>query len=119
MRTTDMHERAAYARLKRRSSLLEAPRLEAIQQLTRQAIGDAASAAQVRAAENARRAEVRGEFTSAMKARVAVASPSGGVMVGVWRARTAATSELCAAGERATMQVRCMYQHTLWAARWI
>lgn len=68
-------------------------------------MSDAASAAQARATENARRAEVRREFTSAMEARIAVASTSGDVMSGVWRARAAAMSELCTAGERATDQV--------------
>eukprot|EP00752_Nemacystus_decipiens_P008396 g7506.t1 len=91
-------------RAEQRSSLLEAPRLEAIHQLTSKAMSDAASAAKVRAAENARRAEVRKEFTSAIKARIAVTNPSGGVMVGVRKARAAASSELCAAGQRATEQ---------------
>lgn len=42
-----------------------------------------------------------------MEARRAVASSSGALMVGVRRARYAATSELCAAGGRATEQARC------------
>lgn len=77
-------------------------------------MSDAASAAKVRATENARRAEVRMEFTSAMQARIAVASPSGRVMVGVRRARAVATSELCAAGAQATKQARCRYLLPLW-----
>lgn len=66
---------------------------------------NAASAAKVREAENARRAEVRKDFTSATKAKVAVASASGNLGVGVRRARAAATTELCTAGGRATEQV--------------
>eukprot|EP00903_Cladosiphon_okamuranus_P015742 g14530.t1 len=100
-------QRMAYARLQRRSSLLEAPRLDVIQRLKEKAMSDAASAVIVRATENARRAEVRMELTRAMKAMIAMASPSGREMVGVRRARAAATSELCAAGGRATEQARC------------
>lgn len=103
---TVTHARAAYARLQRRSSLLEAPRLDAIQRLTIEATSNAASAAKARRLDNARRAEVRREFTRAMTARIAVGSPSGPLMAGVRRARAAATSELCAAGGRATEQAR-------------
>jgi len=86
--------------------MLEAPRLEAMRQVAEQARVAASIAEEARAAENARRAEVRARFTAATSARTAVASATGAVMAGVGRARAAATSELCAAGGGATEQVR-------------
>ncbi|CAM9885497.1 unnamed protein product [Ectocarpus sp. 4 AP-2014] len=99
-------QRMAYTRLKLRSSLLEAPRLETMQQLADHARERTSSERNAREIENTRRTEVRRTFTSATKNKVEVASGTGTLMVNMERARAAATGELFAALGLATEQAR-------------
>ncbi|CAB1117471.1 unnamed protein product [Ectocarpus sp. CCAP 1310/34] len=96
----------AYTRLKLRSSLLEAPRLETMQQLADHARERTSSERNAREIENARRAKVRRTFTFATKNKVEVASGTGTLMVNMERARAAATGELFAALGLAKEQAR-------------
>ncbi|CAM9391209.1 unnamed protein product [Ectocarpus fasciculatus] len=99
-------QRMAYSRLKQRSSLLEAPRLESMQQLADHARERTSSEINARQIENARRAEVRRALTSATKNKVEVASGTGALMVNMERARAAATGELFSALGLAMEQAR-------------
>ncbi|CAM9328736.1 unnamed protein product, partial [Ectocarpus sp. 8 AP-2014] len=99
-------QRMAYTRLTLRSSLLEAPRLETMQQLADHAREHTSRERNAREIENARRAEVRRTFTSATKNKVEVANGTGTLMVHMERARAAATGELFAALGLATEQAR-------------
>lgn len=98
--------RTAYARLQRRSSLLEAPRLVAMRQLAEQAKVDASRAEKDRRARNVRRDQIRREFAAAEDNRTRLPLATGPVMLGVRRARAAATRELCDAGEQAIEEAR-------------
>ncbi|CAM9282717.1 unnamed protein product [Ectocarpus sp. 12 AP-2014] len=99
-------QRMAYTRLKLRSSLLEAPRLETMHQLADHARERTSSERNTREIENTRRTEVRRTFTSANKNKVEVTSGTGTLMVNMERARAAATGELFAALGLATEQAR-------------
>lgn len=93
-----------YARLQRRSLVLEAPRLEAMQRLSKHAKESAGASAEARVIESNRRAEKRKRFTSATLERITAASPTGTTMMTAAGARATATDELWAAGGRATAE---------------
>lgn len=102
----------AYKRLQHRASMLETPRIAAVQRLAEQTQQRASSEASARAIESARRAEIRDDFTTATEKWVSAVSAGGKAMSGVRRAKAAAVTELCAAVDKAMSLVsvaRCLW----------
>lgn len=105
-RNEKMFELAVYKRLHHRVSMLEAPRIAAMQQLAEQARQRTTSESDTRSIENVRRAEMRDNFTAATKDWVSIVSAEGKTMLGMRRARGAAVGELCAAVDLTMSQVK-------------
>ncbi|CAM9181300.1 unnamed protein product, partial [Scytosiphon promiscuus] len=99
-------QRMAYKRLQHRASMLEGPRIAAMQQRTTDARQRASGEDSTRAIEVVRRAEIRENFTAATKDWVSAVNVGGKTMLGVRRARDAAASELRAAVDLATSQAQ-------------
>lgn len=95
----------AYARLERRSSLLEAPRFEAMMRLSTCERESSIATEEALATDSSRREKLRSMFTSAITEWSTTAGATSIPMAAALRARAEATAELWAAGGRAMKKV--------------